>query len=94
VAVHRVLIQGYQQVDAVTHIRNSFGTCTNRQKGVAATDNRLIGIVGVQVQPTATEDLGENVARRGHTLTGGASNTDSEGLPHGVISQLKPTEPQ
>jgi len=42
------------------------------------------------VQAAATEYLRENVARSGDTLTGGASDTDSEGLPHSVISQRKP----
>ena len=47
---------------------------------MAPPNDRLIGIVGIQVQAAATEDFREDVARRGDTLTGGASDTDGEGL--------------
>ena len=60
---------------------------------VAAPNNRLVRIVGIHVQPTATEDLRENVARRGNTLTCGASDTDCEGLPHSYSPSESPGEP-
>jgi hypothetical protein len=42
----------------------------------------LIGVVDVQVQPATAEDFCENITRGGDTLTGGATDTNSEGLPH------------
>ena len=40
---------------------------------MAAANDGLIGVVGVQVQAATAEDFGEDVAGRGNTLTGGAS---------------------
>src|SRR5271163_346412 len=50
-------------------------------------DDRLIGIVGVQMQPTPAEDLRKNVAGRSHTLTGCAPDTNRERLPHRTFTQ-------
>ncbi len=59
------------------------------EKRVAAANDGLVGVVGVQMQAAPAEDQCEDVARRGNTLTGRAANTDGEGLTHKVLSQLK-----
>ncbi len=55
---------------------------------MAATNDGLIRVVDVQVQPAAAEDLGKNITGGGHTLTGSTSDTHTEGLPHGRLSKL------
>ena len=42
---------------------------------MAAANDGLIGVIGVEMQPAAAEDLRKNIAGRGHTLTGRAANT-------------------
>ena len=81
-SVHRVLVERDQQVDPVAHIGYLARTGANCQEGMAAANDGLIGVVRVQMQPAAAENLRKNIAGRGHTLTGGASDTHSEGLPH------------
>ncbi len=87
VPVHRVLVQGDQQIDPVAHVGDFVRAGANGEKGVAAADDGLVGVVDVQVQPTAAEDFRENVARGGNALTGGAPYTNSEGLPHSIHLQ-------
>jgi hypothetical protein len=53
---------------------------------MAAANDGLIGVVGIQVKAPPAEDLCENVPRRGDTLSGRASDTDSEGLFHNTLS--------
>jgi hypothetical protein len=50
--------------------------------GMATSNDRLIGVVSIQVQPSAAKDLCEDIARRSDALTGGASDADGKGLPH------------
>jgi hypothetical protein len=52
---------------------------------VAAADDGLVGVVGVEMEAAATEDLGEDVSGSGDALTSGASDTDTEGLSHGSL---------
>ena len=85
-AIHAVLVERNEQVDAVTHIGDLFRARTNGEKSVAAANDGLIGVVGVQVKASPAEDLCENVARCGDTLAGGASDADSEGLLHHALS--------
>ena len=85
-AIHGVLVQRDQQIEAVTHVSDFFWAGANGQKSVATSNDRLIGIVGIQMQAAAAEHLCEDVARGGNTLTGGASDTDSKGLPHRATS--------
>ena len=71
-AIHGVLVQRDQQVDPVAHVGDFLRAGANGQKGVATADDGLVGVVGVQMQAAAAEDLRENVARSGNALTGGA----------------------
>src|SRR6202043_2686130 len=82
VAIHRVLIQRDQQVQAVAHVGDFFRSGADREKRVTAADDRLIGVVSIQVQPSAAKDLCEDVARRSDALTGGASDADGKALLH------------
>ena len=82
VAIHGILVQRDQQIDAVTHVGDFFRAGTNSQKSVAAANNRLICVVSIQMQSPAAENLGEDVTRRGDTLAGGASDTNGKSLFH------------
>ena len=82
VAVHGVLIERNQQIDFVAEAGDPFRTGANRQKCMSAPNDRLICIVGVQVQAAPTENLGEDVARRGDTLPCRASDPNGKGLLH------------
>ena len=57
---------------------------------MAAANDGLIGVVNVQMQPAAAEDLRKNVAGRSYTLTGGSSDTHTEGLPHRRLPKTGP----
>ncbi len=67
--IHGVLIERNQEVDSVAEAVNWLRTGADRQECMSAPDDRLIGIVGVQVQAAPRKDPGEDVARRGDTLT-------------------------
>ena len=85
-AGHGVLVERNEQVDAVTHVGDAFRARTNGQKSMAAANDGLIGVVGIQVKAAAAEDFCEDVARGGNSLAGRASDTDSEGLLHHTLS--------
>src|SRR5215475_14406084 len=81
-AVDRVLIQRNQQVDPVPHVGYWLQPRADRKKGVAAANDRLIGVVRIQMQPTAAEDLREDIAGRCDALSGCASDADGKGPLH------------
>ena len=85
-AIHAVLIEGNEQVDAVTHVGDLFRSRTNGEKCVAAANDGLIGVVGVEVEAASAEDLCEDVARGGDALSGCASDADSKGLLHHALT--------
>jgi hypothetical protein len=62
VAVHSVLVQRDQQIQAVAHVGDVLRTGANREKSVPTVDDRLISVVSIQVQAAATEDFCEDVA--------------------------------
>ena len=75
---HGVLVQGQQKVEPVA-VRADFAVADpHREEDVAAPDDRLIGVVGVEVQPATDERAGEDVAGSGDALPGGASDGDGE----------------
>jgi len=78
VAVRRVLIERDEHVDLVTHVAHWRIARANRQECMSATDDRLIGVVGIEVQPAPREDPGENVSRGGDALAVFAANADRE----------------
>ena len=90
--VHAVLVERNEQVGPVTHVGDLSRPRTNGQKSMAAANDGLIGVVGIQVKTPPAEDLRENVSRRSYTLTGRASDTDSEGLLHNTLPQQGPAQ--
>jgi len=86
VPIHAVLVKRNEQVNAVTHVGDFFWARPNGKKCVAAPNNRLIGVVSVEVEAPAAEDLCENVARGGDALSSCASDTDSKGLLHLILT--------
>ncbi len=92
VAIHGVLVQWDQQIDPIAHALHFIDAGANREKRMAAANDGLIRVVGVQMQPAPAEDQCEDVAWRGNTLTGRAANTNGEGLTHIVLSLLKPPD--
>ncbi len=85
-AVRRILVQRNQQIQVTVDGAHWIRSDADGKEGVAAADDGLIRVVCVQMESTAREDLGKDVARRGHALTRGASDTDAEGLPHERLS--------
>jgi hypothetical protein len=78
VAVHRVLIERDEHVDLVTHVAHRRIARTNGQEGMPAPDDRLIGVVSIEMEPAPREDAGENVPRGGDALAVLAANADCE----------------
>ena len=76
VPIHRVLIQRDQQIEAIAHICHSVRAGANREKSVSAANDRLIGVICIQVQAPAAENLREDVARCCDTLARGPSDSD------------------
>ena len=66
------------------------GTSANGEKSVAAANDGLIGVVGVEMEAAATEDLGENVAGSGDSLASCSSDANSKGLLHLAPSLTEP----
>ena len=89
VPVHRVLVEGNQQIDPIAHVGDFVRAGANGEESMAAANDGLVGVVDVEVQPTAAEDFCEDITRGGYALTSGAPDTDSEGLPHRFISRLR-----
>ena len=75
-AIHRVLIEGNQNVELVTETENRGIAGAKREENVAAANDRLVRIVGVQVQSAAHEDSGQDITGCGDSLAGCASNCD------------------
>ena len=46
-AIHRVLIEGHQNVELVTERENRFIAGAKREENVAAANDRLVRIIGV-----------------------------------------------
>ena len=66
----------------VAHVGDRVGTGADGQEGVAAADDGLVGVVGVQMQAAAAEDLAEDVTWSGNTLT--RRSTDADGVNAGT----------
>ena len=60
--VHGVLVQRDKHVDLVAHIADRYIARPDGQEGVPAANQRLIGVVSVQVKPSAGEYAGENIS--------------------------------
>ena len=85
VAVHGVLVQRDEEVHRVALVGHLVHPGADGQEGVAAADDGLIGVIGVQVQPAPAEDECEDVARCCHALAGCAANAEGKCLTHKVL---------
>ncbi len=76
VAIHRVLIERNEDVDLVTHVAHGRIARANGQERVPAADDRLVGVVSIEMEPAPREDAGENVPGGGDALAVLAANAD------------------
>src|SRR4029079_490133 len=67
-AIHRVLIERDEDVDLVLHITDGGVARANSEESVPAADDRLVGVVSVEVQAAPRKDAGENIPGRGDAL--------------------------
>src|SRR5207244_5090054 len=82
VPVHGILIERNQEIEAIAEACHFLNPRANREQRMPAPNDRLIGVVSIQVEPTPSENLGKDVSRCGHTLTCGPSNRNSESPVH------------
>src|SRR6266446_10533147 len=78
VPIHRVLIERNKYIDLVTHAADRPIARTNRQKGMTSTDNRLISVIGVEMQSAPRKDKRENVPSGSDPLAVLTANADCE----------------
>src|SRR5207244_7791939 len=78
VPIHRVLIEGNEYIDLVPHGTGGPIARANRQKGMTATDDRLISVVGVEMQSAPRKDKRENVPCGSDPLAVLTANADCE----------------
>src|SRR5262249_17972836 len=83
--IHRVLVERDQQIKSITHIGDSFRACAYRQESVATANDRLVGVVRIQVQAATTKYFCEDIAGCGNALSRRASDTNSKGPLHGNL---------
>ena len=77
-AIHRVLIERDEDVDLVAHVADRAVARANGQESVPAADDRLVGVVGVEMESAPRKDARENVAGGGDALAVLAANADCE----------------
>ena len=90
VAVHSVLIETHQHVEAVAVAVDRPVGDANGKEDVAAAHDRLISVVGVEVKAAACEDAREDVSRRGDALSGRATDGQRKVEPTCVHEPLEP----
>ena len=78
VPVGGVLVEAEEKVQLVSVGQQFFFPDTDGEEDVAAADDGLIGVVGVEVKAAAYEDPGQNVAGGGDALTGLAADSHGE----------------
>ena len=69
-AVHRVLVQAQQQVHGVPVAVQLLVGDTHHQEDVPASDDGLVGVVGVEMKAAADEYPSQDVAGSGDALSG------------------------
>src|SRR5947199_5413363 len=78
VPIHGVLIERNKHVDLVTHAADRPVTRANCQESVAAADDRLVSVVGVEMQSAPRKDERENVPSGSDPLAVLTANADCE----------------
>src|SRR5437016_8545215 len=82
VPIDGILIERNQQIDAIAEACHFLNSRANREQRMPASNDRLIGVVRIQVEATPCENLGKDVSRGGHTLPCGPSYRNSESPVH------------
>src|SRR5439155_1396883 len=78
VPIHCVLIERNEDVDLVTHVADRPVTGADCQESVASADDRLVSVVGVEMQPAPRKDKRENVPSGSDPLAVLTANADCE----------------
>ena len=68
-AIHRVLIERDEDVDLVAHVAHGRVARANGEERVPAADDRLVGVIGVEVEPAPRKNARENIPGGGDALT-------------------------
>ena len=76
VAIHRVLIEADQEIQLVPVRVRLFILHSDGEQDMPSPNDGLIGVVGVQVQPTANKNTGQDVAGGRDPLAGGPANRE------------------
>src|SRR5258708_30045241 len=76
--IHRVLIERDENIDLVPHVSDRTVAGPNRQERVAAANDRLVSVVGVEMQSAPRKDERENVASGSDPLAVLSANADCE----------------
>jgi hypothetical protein len=82
VPVYRVLIERDQEINSISEACDFFNAGAYGQKRMAPSNDRLVGVVRVNVQTATRKNLCEDVSGRGHTLPGGSSYCYCESAVH------------
>src|SRR5262249_13831743 len=78
VPIHRVLVERNEHVDLVTHVADRPVAGANCEESMAAAYDRLVSVVGVEMQPTPRKDKRQNVPGGGDPLAVLTPNTDCD----------------
>src|SRR5258708_16659141 len=76
--VYCVLIERDQHVDLVAQIADRLIAGADGQECMPTSDDRLIGVVSVEMKPAPRKDAGQDVSRGGDALTVLAADGDCE----------------
>src|ERR1700694_5248255 len=77
-AVHGVLVERDHQVELVARRQDRFLARSQGEKDVSATNDRLIGVIRLEVQATADENARQDIAGCRDPLTRCAANADCQ----------------
>ena len=74
--IHGILVEGDQYIDFVAHAAHRPVAGADCQERVTAANDRLIRVVGIEVQAAARENACQDVSCAGNALTVFAPDTD------------------
>ncbi len=75
---HGVLVEAEKQIELVAVVAHILVADAHGKQNVAASNDRLIGVVSIEMKAPPHEDARKNVARRGDALPRGASDGESK----------------
>src|SRR5262249_31768163 len=78
VPIHCVLIERNKDIDLVTQVADRTVTRANCQESMAAADDRLVSVVGVEIKSAARKDQRENISSGSDPLAVLAAYADCE----------------